>query len=144
MASEKKFLDLAAHEVSAAAKDGKHAQKPPRDRMHVLTEAAREGAEKYIDTQKKLLELAIDQLEATTKKHPEHKEAARKAAQQSLGELTEKSVKNIVTAEKSLLELAMKRMHETGPKEAKKTVRPRHATHRTGKKHTAGAGVAAD
>ena len=136
VASEKKFLDLAAHEVSAAAKDGKHAHKPPRDRMHVLTEAAREGAEKYIDTQKKLLELAIDQLESTTKKRQGHKETTRKAAQQSLGELTEKSVKNIVTAEKSLLELAMKRAHEAGLKE-KKAAKPRRAAHRGGKKHPA-------
>jgi len=144
VASEKKFLDLAAHEVSTATKDGKHAHKPVRDRMHVLTEAAREGAEKYIDTQKKLLELAIDQLEAAGKKRPEHKEVARKAGQQSLGELTEKSVKNIVTAEKSLLELAIKRVHEAGPKEGKKAAKPGRTARRGGKRHPAVAGVAAD
>ena len=49
--SEKKFLDLTAHEVSAATNGGKPNGKP-RERMEVLTKLARESAEKYMDAQK--------------------------------------------------------------------------------------------
>ena len=65
MDSEKKFPDLAMHEVTAATKGDKRTHKPPRDRMEVLTKVAREGAEKYIETQKKLMELAIEEFEET-------------------------------------------------------------------------------
>lgn len=136
--SEKKFLDLAAQEVSAATKGDKRTGKPPGDRMEVLTKVAREGAEKYIETQKKLLELAIQQLEESVKGSPEYKEAARKEARPSWGELTEKSVKNFVTAEKSLLELAMKPMKGSDGKDGRKVRRPGQKTHRAPKKHTTG------
>ncbi len=69
---------------------------------------AREGAEKYVDAQKRLLDLAIEQLEAVSEARDGRKVAARKPVQRSWGELTEKSVKNLVAAEKSLLDLAMK------------------------------------
>jgi len=131
---EKKFLDLAAQEVTNATKGGKRPTKPPRARMEVLTEVAREGAEKYIATQKKLLDLAIEQLEAATKAGTERKEAVRKEAQPSWGDLTEKSLKNFVTAEKSLLDLAMKPMKKAGREEGRKALRPRRAA----KKETAG------
>lgn len=112
MESEKKFLDLAAHEVTAAMKGDKRTHKPPRERMEVLTKVAREGVEKYIETQEKLLELVIKQSEDTAKAGREHKEKARKQMQPLLGELTEKSMKNFVNAEKSLLDLAVKtRLH---------------------------------
>ena len=65
--NEKKFLDLAAHEISAATKGAKPGGKP-RARMEVLTKMAREGAEKYIDAQKRLLELAIEELESAGKR----------------------------------------------------------------------------
>jgi hypothetical protein len=107
--SEKKFLDLAAKEVSEAIKDTKRSAKAPREPMKVLTEVARDGAEKYMEAQKKLVDLAIEQMEKIGKGKGERKEAGRKAAPGLLGELTEKSVHNLVTAEKSLLELAMNR-----------------------------------
>jgi hypothetical protein len=105
--SEKKFLDLAAREISAATKGGKPNGKP-RERMEVLTKMARQGTEKYIDAQKKLLELAIEELEAASKARGDRKVAMRKPSQHSWGELTEKGVKNLVAAEKSLLDLAIK------------------------------------
>ena len=61
--NEKKFYDLAAHEISAATKGEKPSGKP-RERVKVLTELARQGGEKYIDAQKKLLELAIKTVSA--------------------------------------------------------------------------------
>jgi hypothetical protein len=105
--SEKKFLDLAAHEVSVATNGGKPNGKP-RERMEILTKMAREGADKYVDAQKRLLDLAIEQLEAVSEAKGGHKVAVRKPAQRAWGELTEKSVKNLVAAEKSLLDLAIK------------------------------------
>ena len=142
--SEKKFLDLAAHEVSVAAKGDKRKAKAPRKRMEVLTAVAREGAEKYIDTQKKLFDLAIDQIEATTKSRREiGKKTARKQMRPSWGELTEKSVKNIVTAEKSLLELAGRPIRGTSHKESRKVARARRVAHHPRKKHATGARAAA-
>jgi len=115
--SEKKFLDLAAHAVTTAAK-GSKGTKAPRDRMKVLTEMVKEGAEKYMGAQKKLLEMTLEQLETMGKF--EHKKAEPKAGKSVWADLTEKSVKNVVTAEKSLLELAMKPVkeatHKAGPR----------------------------
>jgi hypothetical protein len=102
--------------------------------MEVLTEVAREGADKYIETQKKLLDLAIEQLEAAAKAGGKQKEAVRKEVQPSLGELTEKSLKNFVTAEKSLLDLAMKPMKRAGHEEGRRVLMPRHKTHRGAKR----------
>lgn len=142
VASEKKFLELAAQEVSVATKGSKRKEKAPRKRMKVLTEMVREGTEKYMGAQKKLLELTIKQLETVGKAKSEHKEEGRKEGQPSWAELTEKSVKNLVTAEKSLLDLAMRRPQETAREEVRKTRRPRHGTRRAAKKGTAGAKTA--
>jgi hypothetical protein len=95
--------------------------------MEVLTKVAREGADKYIESQKKLLELAIDNLEAAAKTEREPKETAKES---SWAELTEKTVKNFVTAEKSLLDIAMKPIKgENGHKAS----RSRHGTRGTKK-----------
>ncbi len=107
IATEKKFLDLAAKEVAEAVKENKRSTKPPRERIKVLTEMTRDGAEKYMEAQKKLVNLAIEQMEKIGKAKADHKEPGRKPAPELLGELTEKSVHNLVTAEKSLLDLAM-------------------------------------
>ncbi len=117
--SEKKFLDLATHEVSAATNGSKpHAK--PRERMEVLTKLARVGAERYMEAQKGLLELAIEQFETISKASGERKAAIRKPLQRSWGELTETSVKNLVAAEKSLLNLAMKPRKGTAREETHK------------------------
>jgi hypothetical protein len=106
--------------------------------MAVLTEVAREGAGKCIETQKKLLDLAIEQLEAAAKAGGDHK-VPRKETLPPWGELTEKSVKNFVSAEKSLLDLAMKPV-KAGREESRRASR-----HRASKKEAAGTkeGVAA-
>jgi hypothetical protein len=106
--SEKKFLDLATHEVTNATKGDKHGHKPPRRRIEILTEVARESAGKCLDTQKKLFDLAIEQLEETVKTGREPRKPLRKEERPLLGDLADKSMKNFVAAEKSLLDLAMK------------------------------------
>ena len=79
----------------------------------MLTKLARKSGEHYMEAQKKLLELAIEQLEMAKSVKSDRKATARKSPQESLGELTEKSVRNLVAAEKSLLELAMNPVHDT-------------------------------
>jgi len=106
--SEKKFLDLATHEVTTALKGGAEGHKPSRERSKVFTELAREGVNKYVDAQKKLLELGIDQLMPEHKTAAERAPVARKKPRTSLAELTEKSVRNIVAAQKSLMDIAIK------------------------------------
>ncbi|MGB7726539.1 MAG: hypothetical protein WBL50_00805 [Candidatus Acidiferrum sp.] len=132
--SEKKFLDLAMQEVTAATKADKPAHKPPRDRVEVLTKVTRQGAEKYFETQKKLMDLAIEQFEGAAKAGRERfKEVTRKEARPSLGELTEKSMKNFVNAEKSLLDLAMT-PKGPGEKSGRKPARRGHRMHHAARK----------
>jgi hypothetical protein len=130
VASEKKFLELASQEVSAATKGEKRASKAPKERMEVLTNTAREGAEKYVDTQKKLIDFTIEQLEETAKASRQHREGVRKEAMSSWGELTEKSVHNFVAAEKSLLDLATKRMEGVGHDKGQRGTKSRRGSKR--------------
>jgi len=142
--TEKKFLDLVAHEVTAATKDGKKNGKPARDRFKLLTELAREGVEKYIDAQKKLLNLAIDQLEAVGEAAAGRKEVVRKEPSTSWAELTEKSVRNLVTAQKSLMDLAIKPIKEPVTDEVRKASRARpRARKRAEERKAAGSQAAA-
>lgn len=106
--TEKKFLDSAAHEVTAASKPGKEGKTAARNQLKILTQLAREGVEQYIDVQKKLLDLAIDQLEFTGEASGERIEAIRDEVRRSWGELTAKSVWNFVVAQQSLRNLAAK------------------------------------
>ena len=123
--TEKKFLDLAAHEVTMATKGGPVPPRQHRERTKVLTHLAREGVEKYIDAQKKLLNLAIDQFESTAETATEARRAPRREPRTSFAELTEKSVRNLVTAQKSLMDLAIKPAKAAGTEEAPKTPRSR-------------------
>ena len=120
MVSQLDWPDLAAEEVTAATKP-KEGHKT-RERNKVLTEMAREGVEKYIDAQKKLLNLAIHELESAGK-------AAEKAVEQepptSFAELTQKSVHNFVAAEKALMDLAVKPMKGAMRETPKAANRPR-------------------
>ena len=119
--TEKKFLDLAAHEVTLASKGGKQGRTAARNQLKILTQLAREGVEKYIDAQQKLLNLAIDQLEFTGKATGEHLEAVRKEVRTSWGELTQKSIWNFVVVQKSLRDLAAKPLKALATKETHKS-----------------------
>jgi hypothetical protein len=123
--TEKKFLDLAVHELSAKTEGGGH--KSLQERYKVLTQLVREGGEKYIDAQKKLLNLAVEQMESAGKTAGKRVESARNGARTSLGELTEKSVRNFATAQKSLMELVSKpaKAKESTPERKRKAVHVR-------------------
>lgn len=108
MQTEEKFLDLVVEEVGAAAEGG-HERKPARDRSKMLMKLAHEAADKYIDAQKRMLDLVIHQFDAERKAAGKLTEdMADGEPQTPLAEVTEKGVKNFVEAEKSFLHL-MKR-----------------------------------
>lgn len=124
--TEKKFLDLASSEVSAAVEASKSGRKPaPRDRAKVLTDVARESVDKFVDAQKKLVDLAIKQIEATSK--AAKKAEAEEEPKTSFAEATEKGVRNFVKAQKSLLDLAIRpaKEEQEEAEAPRRTTRPR-------------------
>ncbi len=130
--TEKRFLDLVAHEVTAATKAGKGGYQPTADQLKVLTQLAKEGVEKYIEAQKKLLQMAVGEMESTGQATAKLLETAGKEALASLGELTKKSIRNLVTAQKSLLDQAVKPIRAaSATEETRKTphARPRQKKH---------------
>ena len=120
-------------------------RKHSRERSRTLTQLAREGVEKYIDVQKKLLDLAIEQLESNGKASREAIGAARKEARTSWAELTQKSVHNFVTAQKSLMDLAIKPIKKSGRRASHVTShpRPRHKKVHKAEGHKAAVSVLA-
>jgi len=111
--TEKKFLDEVAQEVKAVAEAGRQGRKAP-DRSKVLTRLARQSVDHFIDAQRKLVAIAIEQIEAASQSEEERAaaakaaEAARAELRQTIADLTQKSVENLVSAQKSLLDLAIK------------------------------------
>jgi len=123
--TEKKFLDLAAHDLTLASKGGEKGGTAARNQLKILTQLAREGVEKYIDAHLKLLNLAIDQLESTGKATGEHIEAVRNEVSTSWGELAQKSIGNFVVAQKSLRDLAAKPLKASAAVKTHKSPRTR-------------------
>jgi len=81
----------------------------------VLVEMVREGGDQFIEAQKKLVNLAVHQLEAARKAAETEKEKAIEVPQEArttLAEVTGKSVQNFVAAQKSLMDLAIKPIHQ--------------------------------
>jgi len=137
VATEKKFLNMVAEQITAAVEGTNVTRRTARSRSKVLTQLAREAVEKYIDAQRKLLELAIQQLDIEARTGKERAEAARTAAElrSSFAELTGKTVKNFVNAEKSLLDVAMRPIRQAqqpdgAPKTARKAPRKNTAAKR--------------
>ena len=114
--------------MSAKTDGGGH--KSLQERYKVFTELVREGGEKYIDAQQKLLNLAIEEMESAGKTAGKRVETVRNEARTSLGELTEKSVRNFATAQKSLMELVTKpvKAKESTPERKRKAVHVRPRT----------------
>ena len=120
--SEKKFLDLAMQEVTAATKNDKRcAQAAPGPRGSVDKSRSRGRGEVFRNPEK-----AHGLCHRTVRGAPRKRVAKdsskslAKKARPSLGELTEKSMKNFVNAEKSLLDLAMNPAGGPGEKKDRK------------------------
>lgn len=132
---EKKYLDRAAAEITAAANGTKEGHKPARDRSKLAIHLAREGVEKWIDAQKQLLDLTIQEVESALKaRNDAVEEFEEQEPRTSVAEVTQKSVHNLVNAQKALMDLAVRpkkpaREHETHT-EAPRRAHKRPATKR--------------
>jgi hypothetical protein len=105
--AHKKFLDAVSEQVEKATQ-GNGDAKPAvssTERSKELTALARDAADKFVDAQRKLLHLAVDQLEPKT---PKPRGRGRPAPQTSMAALTQKTIRNFTEAQKSLLDLAVK------------------------------------
>lgn len=113
--TEKKFLDMVAEDVTAATEAAKEGRKaaPARNRTKILTQVARDGVNQYIEAQRKLMELAIDQFETARKAAGAIAEEVEAEPRTPWSEITQKSVKNFVAAQKSILDLAIRPAKET-------------------------------
>ena len=107
MRSQKKFLDVLAEETAhATGKDtnGKHAASKKTE----LTELARQSAEAYIDAQKKLLDVATQQLKVNAKTAREAISAMNPLPAETFGELARHTVEGFVESQQALLNLMVK------------------------------------
>jgi hypothetical protein len=105
--AQKKFLDAVAEQVTVATEGGGKAA--TKDRSKALAELAHEGADRFIEAQKQLLELALEWIEEDGKTpRTWAKAGSGHPAGVSWAEVTQKSVKNFVAAQKSLLDLAVR------------------------------------
>lgn len=120
--AQKTFLDQVSEQVTLATETPK-SSKPRTDLSKTLIELSRQGVEKFIETQKILLDLAVENAEAETERP-----RGRTPSRTSMAELTRKSVHNFTTAQKSLLDLALSRIppaDETAPRRrSRKTEEP--------------------
>ncbi len=128
--TQKKFLDEVNEQVTIATEGGEEAAAGERS----LAQIAREGVDKFIDAEKKVLHLAIANIEATRPRE------RAKPPKTSFAQMTQKSVHNLTNAQKSLLDLAMKPIVDGGaqPRAAQapraRKAAPRKAAARRAKK----------
>jgi hypothetical protein len=77
-----------------------------------LTELARQSAEAYIDAQKKLLDVATQQLKVNAKTAREAIGAMNPLPVETLGELLKHTVAGLVETEQDLLDVMVKPPHQ--------------------------------
>ena len=126
--SQKKFLDVLAEETAHAT--GKETNgKETNGKSHAaarkteLTELARQSAEAYIDAQKKLLDVATQQLKVNAKTAKEAIGAMNPLPVETLGELLKHTMAGFVESEQDLLNVMVKPPH----KAPKAQAAPEHA-----------------
>jgi hypothetical protein len=140
--AQKTFLDQINEQVAQATQGGRDSRAARRERSKVMRQLAREGIEKFIDTQRGLLELAMERMEA------EGRVRAKPVPRTSLAEIARESVQNFTMAQKSLLDLAVKPMampvtQEKKPRPARRRQKARASEGaRAARKRSEGRGVA--
>ena len=114
---------LAEETAHATGNDtnGKHAA-----RKTELAELARQSAEAYIDAQKKLLDVAAQQLKVNAKTAREAINAINPLPVETLAELTRHTLEGLVESEQDLLNVMVKPLHHAPKAEAA----PKHSTPR--------------
>jgi hypothetical protein len=100
--SQKRFLDVIAEEAAHAtgAPNGKGEPRPGAE----ISELAREGAEAFIDAQKKLLDIAAQQMAVQVRVARRTVKAVNPFPPITLADLTRQTVDSFVFAQKALLD----------------------------------------
>jgi len=114
--SQKEFLDVVAEEAANTTEGAPttHGKKTE------LTELAREGAEAFIDAQKKLLDVAAQQVAVNLKVARKTMDVMNPLPQATLADLTRQTVDGFVAAQKSLLDLMTEPAHAAAPEKLPK------------------------
>jgi hypothetical protein len=73
-----------------------------------------------VEAQKKLLNLAIHEVEVASRSTRERAEAAEPQPRTTLGDATQRTVRNIVAAQKSLMDLAVRPDRSPAPERPRK------------------------
>ena len=121
--SQKKFLDAVAEESAHATEgthNGKHARKTE------LTELARQATEAFIDAQKKLLDVAAQQVAVNVKVTRETMKKLNPVPPFKFADVAKNTVDSFVAAQKALLDVMAKPVRGTAAPEpvAHKAKRP--------------------
>ena len=121
--SQKKFLDVLAEETAHATGKETNGKSHATAKKTELTELARQSAEAYIDAQKKLLDVATQQLKVNAKTAKEAIGAMNPLPVETLGELLKHTMAGFVESEQDLLNVMVKPPH----KAPKAQAAPEHA-----------------
>ena len=99
-------------EETAKATGGKHTNGMKKIKKTELAELARQATESFIDAQKKLVDVAGKQMNASVKTAGKSVELLRPFPFVPLAELTREGVKSYVDAQKALMDVVVKPMVE--------------------------------
>ena len=122
--TQKKFLDVIAEETANATKtNGNGAHKTKKT---ALSELAQEGADAFIEAQKKLLALVGEQIAVNLKAGGRIVEMAPSFPTTALANLTRDTVETFVAAQKSLLDVVTKPRHVAAAAHTAKGPRTAH------------------
>ncbi len=131
--TQKHFMDVIAEET-AKATGGKHTNGVKKIKKTELAQLARQTTESFIEAQRKLVDVAGQQMNAGVKTAGKTLELLRPFPFLPLAELTREGVKSYVDAQKELMEVMAKRGGEH-----KHTPKVEHRAKRPAKKHAAAA-----
>jgi hypothetical protein len=122
--SQKKFLDVLAEETARATGKATNGKAHAASRKTELAELARQSAEAYIDAQKKLLDVATQQLKVNAKTAREAIAAMNPLPVETLGELARHTAAGFVESQEALLNLMVKPPHQASKAHAAEHPKP--------------------
>jgi hypothetical protein len=115
-------------EETAHATGEKNGKEPPAKRAEIAG-LAREGAEAFIDAQKKLLDIAAQQMAVQMKVTRRTVQAMNPLPSVTLADVTRRTVDSFVSAQKALLDVMTRPAHQAHPPDKPKRP-PRKAARR--------------
>jgi hypothetical protein len=126
--AQKQFMDVIAEET-AKVTGSKHGNGFKKVKKTEVSALARQATESFIDAQRKLVDLAGQQMNANVKMAAKAVEMLKPFPFLPLAELTREGVKSYVDTQKALVDVVSQA----------KTKHPAKATHRAARKHAAAA-----